>query len=154
MMEKPVSFESLLVPVDFSASSAAAFQHALELAAGENKVIILLHAIDPAYVQFAVDHDFGSAADVTDRMKARAMEQLQDWKSRVAQDVEVDIVVSEGIPFLEILRKAEDFIVDAVVMGKIGTRGRVEQLLFGSTAEKVLRGSTRPVLTLPHDTSS
>ena len=150
-MEKPVRFESLLVPIDFSASSAAAFQHAVELAAGENKVIILLHVIDPAYVQFAVDHGLGSADEITERMKSRAMQQMQEWKSRVRKDVEVDIVISEGIPFLEVLRKAEDFIVDAVVMGKIGTRGRVEQLLFGSTAEKVLRGSTRPVLTLLHD---
>ena len=84
-------------------------------------------------------------------MKRRAKTLLEEWKASVSDEIEVDIVVSEGIPFLEILRKAEDFIVDAVVMGKIGTRGRVEQLLFGSTAEKVLRGSTRPVLTLPHD---
>ena len=35
------------------------------------------------------------------------------------------------------------------VMGKYGARGSIEKLLFGTTAERVIRGSTRPVITLP-----
>ena len=58
-------------------------------------------------------------------------------------------IICEGRPFMEILQKADDFAVDAIVMSKVGRRGKVEELLFGSTAEKVLRGSTKPVLVLP-----
>ncbi|MEO8496467.1 MAG: universal stress protein [Planctomycetota bacterium] len=46
-------------------------------------------------------------------------------------------------------RRTSDVAVDAIVMSKIGRRGKVEELLFGSTAEKVLRGSNKPVLILP-----
>jgi nucleotide-binding universal stress UspA family protein len=70
-------------------------------------------------------------------------------KASTPAEIAVDTLISEGLPFLEILRKADDFAVDAIVLGKIGTRGPVEKLLFGSTAEKVLRGSRRPVIVLP-----
>ena len=41
------------------------------------------------------------------------------------------------------------YTVDAIVMGKVGARGTLETLLFGSTAERVLRGSRCPVVVLP-----
>ena len=63
--------------------------------------------------------------------------------------VEVDIIVSEGPPFLQIIQKAQEFLADAIVMGRVGGGGRMEKLLFGSTAEKVLRASSRPVIVLP-----
>ena len=37
-------------------------------------------------------------------------------------------------------------VVHAIVMG---TRGTAESLLFGSTAERVIRVTTRPVIVLP-----
>jgi glycine betaine transporter len=82
-------------------------------------------------------------------MREHAEKRLQELKNVAPAEITVDTLISEGLPFLEILRKADDFAVDAIVLGKIGTRGPVEKLLFGSTAEKVLRGSLRPVIVLP-----
>ena len=70
-------------------------------------------------------------------------------KERFQDRAEIDTIVCEGTPFVEILRIAEDFAVDAIVIGKVGTRGTAEKLLFGSTAEKVVRGSRLPVVMLP-----
>lgn len=150
-MNARFDLNSLLVPIDFSPASQAAFSRALQMASGDDAVLILLHVIDPSLVEFAVAHSWGSSEDVTAEMRRRAEEQLADYRERGREGVEIDIVVSEGAPFLEILRKADDFAVDAIVIGKIGTRGSIEQLLFGSTAEKVLRGSRRPVIVLPMD---
>ena len=148
-MVNPVELNTLLVPIDFSPASLAAFEQAVALATGEKPVVILLHVLDHTLVEFAEAHAFCTREEATKRMRERSQQQLDELAARVAGPVEIDCLVSEGVPFLEILAKAADFAVDAIVMGKIGTRGKVEKLLFGSTAEKVLRGSNRPVLVLP-----
>lgn len=150
-MRELLEFNSLLVPVDFSPASQAAFQNALRLASGEKPVLIVLHVIDPTLVDFAVDHGWGSRADVTGQMRRRAEQEWDRYREQAKDGIEIDVLISEGAPFLEILRKSEDFAVDAIVIGKVGARGAVEKLLFGSTAEKVLRGSRRPVIVIPFD---
>ena len=148
-MSAPFRFESLLVPIDFSPVSESAFNRATELASGENAFLILLHVIDPSLVDFAVSHKWGTTEEVTGQMRARAEVALESYRQRADENHQVDVIVCEGAPFLEILRKAEDFAVDAIVVGKVGTRGAIERLLFGSTAEKVIRGSRCPVIVLP-----
>jgi glycine betaine transporter len=148
-MNSSIQFDSLLVPVDFSPVCESAFGRALTLARGKNPVLILLHVIDPSLVEFAATHGWGSKEEVAQQMQERAEQELQDYRERADSRFEIETIVSQGVPFLEILRKAEDFSVDAIVIGKIGRRGTIEQLLFGSTAEKVLRGSRRPVIILP-----
>ena len=148
-MVDPIELNTLLVPTDFSPASAAAFQQAVRLAGGEKPVVILLHVVDPSLAEFAANHALCSSEEAIQRMRERAQQQLDEMAAQVVDGVEVDCLVSEGVPFLEILAKSADFAVDAIVMGKVGMRGRVEKLLFGSTAEKVLRGSSRPVLVLP-----
>ncbi|MEQ8789241.1 MAG: universal stress protein [Pirellulaceae bacterium] len=142
-------FNSLLVPIDFSPASQAALERALLLASGEGPVVILQHVVDTALVEFAVQHGWGAREDVVGEMRRRAEEELAELQKSASEAVEIDVIVSEGVPFLEILQKADDFAVDAIVIGKIGARGALEKLLFGTTAEKVLRGSRRPVVVLP-----
>lgn len=150
-MDRPFDFNSLLVPVDFSPASSAAVQRAMSLASGDQPVVILLHVIDVSLVEFAVNHGWGSKAEITAQMRKQAEKDLERYRAQVPEGIEVDVLVSEGAPFLEILRKAEDFAVDAIVIGKFGWRGAVDKLLFGGTAEKVLRGSRHPVIVLPFD---
>ncbi len=144
-----VEMNTLLVPVDFSQVSRGAFEQALEMVQGDDAVVILLHVIDPAHVEFAAELGFGQHASVLAAARARAERQLAEWQATGNPRVEVQPIVSEGVPFLEILRKAEDFQVDAILMGRFGKRGGIEKLLFGSTAERVIRGTTRAVIVLP-----
>lgn len=148
-MNRPVQFESLLVPMDFSSASEIALKRAIELSCGADPVLILLHVIDTSLVEFATTHEWGSEEQVIARMRERAKRKLECWRERASERGQVDVVVSEGQPFLEILQKAEDFAVDAIVIGTTGTRGAIDKLLFGSTAEKVIRGSRFPVIVLP-----
>jgi nucleotide-binding universal stress UspA family protein len=55
-----------------------------------------------------------------------------------------------GIPFAEILKIARDLDLPMIVMGVKGRSTPPEEVLFGSTAEKVLRGSRVPVLCVPY----
>jgi universal stress protein A len=140
---------TLLVPVDFSPISQAVFDQAVELVRGDDAAIILLHAIDPSLAEFVAGLEIESREKVMLAMRTRAERELAALKSRAEGRVDVQTITSEGVPFLEILRKAEDFQVDAILMGKFGTRGRIEKLLFGTTAERVIRGATRAVIVIP-----
>lgn len=64
-------------------------------------------------------------------------------------DDHVQLMVSEGVPYIEINRKAVEKNVDMIIIGSCGNTGGMSQIFFGSTAEKVLRFITRPVLCIP-----
>ena len=63
--------------------------------------------------------------------------------------VEIERMVVIGVPFVEILKIARDLDLPMIVMGMRGRALPPEEVLFGSTAEKVLRGSRVPVLCVP-----
>jgi nucleotide-binding universal stress UspA family protein len=148
-MQSEFEFNTLLVPTDFSPSARVAFQRAVGMACGDDPLIILLHVIDHSLIDFACQHEFATQEAATQAARAWAERKLEEFLVDVKPRVEVRTIICEGQPFLEILKKAEEFLVDAIVMGKIGVRGSLEKLLFGSTAERVLRGATRPVVVLP-----
>ena len=52
-----------------------------------------------------------------------------------------------GIPYDEIIKKGEEIEADVIVLGTHGRTG-LDHMLFGSTAEKVVRKSSIPVLTV------
>ena len=63
-MSSRFTFNTILVPVDFSVISKCAFQQAIELLSGDSPVIILLHVIDSSLVEFAANHALdGDVAD-------------------------------------------------------------------------------------------
>lgn len=111
--------------------------------------MIVLHVLDEGLVETISTYEVAPREEVAQRMRQHAEEQLADFKQAAPKGVEVDTVVAEGVPFFVIDRMGEDFAVDGIVMGRVGMGGRVEKLLFGSTAEKVIRGARRPVIVLP-----
>src|SRR5262249_9777015 len=70
--------------------------------------------------------------------------------ARVKSELKVGIESSlmEGVPHVEILRCATGVKADMVVIGTHGRTG-LDHLLLGSVAERVVRGSRVPVLTVP-----
>jgi nucleotide-binding universal stress UspA family protein len=148
-MTNKVPFNSLLVPTDFSENAWSAFQHARLLVDGEDSEIVVVHSIDPALVDQVVQLGIGDHEDVVKSMRANALKRMERYAEVSDQKARVDVLVCEGEPFFEIIRKAEDFAVDAIVMSKLGQRNPAKDLLFGSTAEKVIRGSGKPVIVLP-----
>ncbi len=140
-------FNCLLVPTDFSDASREAFDWACDSIGGSDASIVVLHVLDESLIEAILDHGLGNRDHVVAQMRRQADEQLTEYK-QAAGEVAIDIVIGTGLPFLEIVRKSDDFAVDAIVMSKVGKRGSLETLLFGSTAEKVLRGSRKPVIVI------
>ena len=150
-MTNKIPFNSLLVPTDFSENAWSAFEHARLLVDDEGSEIVVVHAIDPAFVNEIVELGFGTHDEILKAMRERANEKLKRYSEVSDNETNVDTLVCEGEPFFEILLKADDFAVDAIVMSKAGQRDQPKSLLFGSTAERVVRGCKKPVIVLPCD---
>lgn len=113
--------------------------------------LTLLHVIDEEFVGGAVAAGLGSAEDIRQRLKEQAetsFTSVLDGLDVGTIDIEKMIVV--GLPFVEILKIARDLDLPMIVMGTRGQSTPAEEILFGSTAEKVLRGTRVPVLCVPY----
>ncbi len=144
-------YGTLLVPTDFSDESFEVFKWACHAVSGDDAVVIVLHVLEDRDLDMISDHGFAERATIEKQIRERADAQMSRFQESPCAGVEVDSIVSVGTPFLDIIRKSQEFAVDAIVMNKHGTREFSEQLLFGSTAEKVLRGSRCPVIVVPID---
>jgi glycine betaine transporter len=135
--------------MDFSPCSVNALKVAIGMAAPEGD-LTLLHVVDEEFVQGVVAAGLGSTDDTRQRLKEKAEANfgvVLDGLETGQVDIERMIVV--GIPFVEILKIARDLDLPMIVMGTRGQSTPAEELLFGSTAEKVLRGTRVPVLCVP-----
>lgn len=139
----------VLVPVDFSATSINAVRVAVGIAEPDGDVT-LLHVIDRDFIEDAVAVGMGSSEEITERLRRRAEVNLDAALEGIETGVvDVERMVVVGSPFVEILKIARDLDLPMIVMGVRGRSTQAEELLFGSTAEKVLRGARVPVLCVP-----
>lgn len=145
-----MKFQDILVPIDFSANSLRALDFAVSLVV-EGGEIYLLHVIDSAFVERLSQEGFSEAEEAMSRMRRRAETRLQDVIAGLSSSgAQLDSMVVVGKPFSEILRVAVDLDFQVIVLGIHGrAAGDIEELLFGSTAEKVLRGARIPVICVP-----
>ncbi|HEV2835127.1 MAG TPA: universal stress protein [Pyrinomonadaceae bacterium] len=140
----------ILVPVDFSPCSVNALKVAIGMAAPEGD-LTLLHVIDQEFLDDAVAAGLGSSDDIRNRLKEQAEAHFGAMLEGVeARGVDIEKMIVVGLPFVEILKIARDLDLPLIVMGVKGRSTPPEELLFGSTAEKVLRGSRVPVLCVPY----
>ena len=159
MMEKgpsaktaSIGLQAVLVATDFSQRAAAALHMAQILARPFSSKLILLHVIDQRMLE-QISGYLGEPADaLLPGFRRRAQQQMDEFLQGVKPGaLEVETLVAVGLPFQEIAVVARDLAVDLVVMGGYGRGGRgpVEEVFFGSTAEKVVRLLPCPVLCVP-----
>jgi universal stress protein A len=139
----------ILVPLDFSPCSVNALRVAIGMAAPDGD-LTLLHVIDQQFIDDAVAAGLGSSDDIRGRLKEQAEVNFSTMLEGVdAGQVDIEKMIVVGLPFVEILKIARDLDLPMIIMGVRGRSTPPEELLFGSTAEKVLRGSRVPVLCVP-----
>lgn len=140
----------ILVPVDFSPTSYNAVRVALGVAAPDGE-LTLLHVINQDFIDDAVAAALGTSDEITARMREQAeasfTNMLEEMETGGVALARMTVV---GVPFVEILKIARDLDLPMIVMGVRGrSMPQAEDVLFGSTAEKVLRGTRVPVLCIP-----
>jgi len=139
----------ILVPIDFSPCSENALKVAVRMAAPEGD-LTLLHVIDEEFVHAAVAAGLGTTEDLRGRLKEQAEASFANvLEGLQTGEVNIEKMIVVGLPFVEILKIARDLDLPMIVMGTRGQSTPAEELLFGSTAEKVLRGTRVPVLCVP-----
>ncbi len=139
----------MLVPVDFSECSVNAVRVAVGIAAPDGD-LTLLHVIDEDFINDGVAAGLGSSDEITSRMRERAEADFARMMEGLETgEVSVERMVVIGVPFVEILKITRDLDLPMIVMGTRGRSVPPEEVLFGSTAEKVLRGARVPVLCVP-----
>ena len=144
-----IAIQNILVPTDFSEPAEAALEYAKTLAQEFGSRVHLLHVVSEPYVYpWGTDLPTIPIADLLSQSEEAASErltQLAQAATGLAGRVTVETEV--GTPVERILDYVGTHKIDLVVIGTHG-RGMVGHLLLGSVAERVVRRSQVPVLTV------
>jgi nucleotide-binding universal stress UspA family protein len=141
-----IEIKKVLVPTDFSETSQAATQYAVELAKKFNAKIYLLHVIEDPVVYMPMFESY--ALPPKEDFESFAETRLENWiLDEDKGDLEIETKWVHGNPFVDILKFSKREDMDLIVVGTHG-RSFTAHLLLGSVAEKVVRTAACPVLTV------
>jgi len=145
-----MTLHKILVPVDFSPCSEAALHHAAALAERFDAHIDVLHVWEAPKVvtmELVIPHPDSEhvLAELAHKHAEQAMQQF--LRGFEKEPVLAKGRLETGDPCETILRIASAEGYDCIVMGTHGRHGLLH-LLMGSVAEKVVRRSPCPVLTI------
>lgn len=138
----------ILLPTDFSGCSDYALPYAASLARAAKAKIICLHVVEPIVptVGYTGLADPLPIADVSDQLEDSAERELPKIAAcEECAGLEIEEVIEHGDPAAEIVRVANERQVDLIVISSHGRTG-LGRIIFGSTAEAVVRHAVCPVL--------
>ena len=146
-----IEINSILYTTDFSKLSEWALGYAIYLARKCSAQLHCVHVVDDSY-QYWLTLDAAAipAGPPVEQLAEAAEKQLAEFvASKVPAELTAVKKIVRGRPFVEIIRYAREKKVDIIVMGTHGHSG-LTHILMGSVAEKVVRKSPCPVLTIRH----
>ncbi len=141
-------FNKIVVPVDFSEYTDEILEYASAIAKRFDASVHVIHVV-PSMEYFTPYESF-MAAEYLETMQKNVENEITRQLDEAAAKVTVPGVtkaIRTGSAFIEITEYAESIGADLIVMGTHG-RGGLEHILLGSVAEKVVRKSKCPVLTI------
>jgi nucleotide-binding universal stress UspA family protein len=134
--------KQVLVPVDFTEFSRRALKVAISLLSKKDSltlVHVVASPIHPSFYAGGITDLFEADPELPSRIKTS----LEEWLG----DRPGEIVVTEGDAADEILRTVKKTGAELIVMGRKGL-GAADHVLMGSVAERIVRASPIPVLTV------
>ncbi len=143
-----MQIRSILLPTDFSDCGNYALSFAASLARTFGASIICVHVIEPMVptVGYSGMTEPLPIADITDQLEYSAERELPKLAEREeCAGLEVEEMIVHGEAASEIVRVAKERNVDLIVVSSHGRTG-LGRILFGSTAEAVVRHASCPVL--------
>jgi len=142
-----MKIKKILFPTDFSETTVHTAAFAADLAGKYGASIYILHVI------YDITRDsgiYGSRMDLDSlylEVRKSAETEMDRIASAFAENLEVRKVIRIGSPYSDILSFADEESIDLIVIGSHGKKG-LGEVLFGSTAHKVIRRAKCPVLTV------
>lgn len=139
--------KTILCAVDFSDNTPRTADFARTLAKSLGARVVVLYAA-PSMSQYV---GFHVPPNSIETFVSEIVKGAEDAMTRFLEEefagIEVVGRVAAGYPVDEILKYAKDEKADLIVMGTHGRKG-VDRIIFGSTAEKIIKSSPIPVLTV------
>ena len=146
-----IEMNKVCVPIDFSETSEHALLYGGTFAERFGAQLHLLHVVQDldAFMTEPTGLASWPSAEILQDIEQGASKSLEKLSESVPKSVDVVRVLKHGVPFHEITRYAEKEKVDLLIIGTHGRTG-LKHFLLGSVAERVVRSSPCPVLTIRH----
>lgn len=146
--------QKILLPTDFSGCADFALPYAAAIARATKATIICLHVVEPVVpaVGYTGLAEPMPIADISDQLEDSAERQLPKLaECEECAGLNLEEIIVHGDPAAEIVRVAQEQEVDLIVISSHGRTG-LGRMIFGSTAEAVVRHANCPVLVVkpPH----
>jgi len=143
------AYRNILFATDFSANARTALLHAVDLAKKYGAVLHIVHVYQEAgeMTEFEISSNIRMDWIRVSHLMGTEMEKkLQSLCAEVSRELgNCRAKMLRGKPHAEIIRFAKEIQADLIVMGSHGLTGW-EHVLFGSTADRVVRESPCHVL--------
>jgi nucleotide-binding universal stress UspA family protein len=138
--------KKIVVPIDFSETSAQALPYAAALAGQFDAEIILLHVIEPLLIPAGLGYMPSDIRDTDRNSEQIAKTNLHQVSEEFfGESACARIMVRTGVSHREITTAAKDLGADLIVLTTHGYTG-LKHVLLGSTAERVVRHADCPVM--------
>jgi universal stress protein A len=131
-------FHRILCPVDFDDNSLAALSLGAQLAERDQATLYLMHVI-------RIVED--AAPAIFERDERTTQAELQRIAESQLRGISHEVLLRYGNPAEQILAAEDELSAELIVMATHGRTG-ISHLFFGSVAERVVRESVCPVLTV------
>jgi nucleotide-binding universal stress UspA family protein len=140
-------FKKILCPLDFSEFTDEIVDYAVSIAGKYGAELHFLHVI-PNLNYYTPYESFLTPENLIALESSIETEVGKDFDKIMKKiDMPVKKIIKSGAPFVEIIEYVKAESMDLIVMGTHGRSG-IEHILIGSVAEKVVRKSPCPVLTI------
>jgi len=142
-------FDKILVATDGSEHGERAAKVAIEIAKLSGGTVTAIYVADTSKTSHLPDDML--LYSIRELLLKEGKEAV-DFVEKMAKDAGVNFesTVAEGNPGEEIIHYAEKAAMNLVVLGTVGRTG-MDKFLLGSVAEKIVRNSKIPVLTVPRE---
>ena len=141
--------KNILVPLDFSETSLNALQTAIAIAKQQRAAILLLNVVDTSFmfgfagVNYIAEKTIDNIVNVSTRMLDPLVETIKE-----KHHLDCTSVIKVGLVPLSIVNSASENESSLIIMGTHGVSG-FREFFIGSTAQKVVKIASCPVLTIP-----
>jgi nucleotide-binding universal stress UspA family protein len=146
---EPIPLRRIIYATSLLDESTDRFRFVAELARGAGATLSVVHVVEPPVPSYMSAEMVSLPPIDRNAIRRFAYEQLLKLVAPERDGtLPILLVLREGIPYREIIGYADDSKADLIVLN-LQELGRLERVVLGSTAERVIRAATVPVLGLP-----
>lgn len=140
--------KKIIYATDLTENSSHAFRYAVDLANRYKAKMVVLHAVEPSYMEVYPCAPVIPTREELDQAAREIKGRIQELCKQGGSDLVSKILVPYGYPPEEILNAAETEGCDAIVMGTHG-KGTLAHAFLGSVSNAVLHRTRKPVFIIP-----